>query len=408
MSLRVNTNVEAFDAHRNLEQHAVRARKSMQKLSSGLRINSAADDAAGLAISEKMRARSTAPTRPSATRWTASRSSRPQKAPTTRCTRSCSASASSSVQAQNGTLSTSDTAAIDQEVGQLTAELVAHLRQHRSSTACSILSGTFTLQVGADQGSGNQISFSLTRDQLLGPSAAPRRRPRSPTSTPPSRASRTPAPPSARSRTGSRTPSTTSASTRRTSPPPEPHPRRRRRRGDGQLHEAADPLPVRHRDARPGELRTAERALAAQGLASQAPMAPPSRQRTARHEGPRLVRGPSCLCNVSQRARMSSGAYPPRPKHGLRPTDIKSRGRPGVAPGQSAPRRGSSPPGRRARTSRRMQCLSDQHQHRGAQRASAARRAPSTSSARACRSCRPACASTAPPTTPPASRSPRR
>ena len=56
MSLRVNTNVEAFNAHRNLSGTSMLLSKSMEKLSSGLRINRAADDAAGLAISEGMRA----------------------------------------------------------------------------------------------------------------------------------------------------------------------------------------------------------------------------------------------------------------------------------------------------------------------------------------------------------------
>ena len=56
MSLRVNTNVEAFNAHRNLFNTSMSLSKSMEKLSSGLRINRAADDAAGLGISEKMRA----------------------------------------------------------------------------------------------------------------------------------------------------------------------------------------------------------------------------------------------------------------------------------------------------------------------------------------------------------------
>ena len=53
MSLRINTNVEAA-AHRNLARRRPTARKSMERLSSGLRINRAADDAAGLAISEKL------------------------------------------------------------------------------------------------------------------------------------------------------------------------------------------------------------------------------------------------------------------------------------------------------------------------------------------------------------------
>jgi flagellin len=56
MGLRIQNNVEAFNAHRQLTATAAKAAKSMEKLSSGYRVNRAADDAAGLAISEKMRA----------------------------------------------------------------------------------------------------------------------------------------------------------------------------------------------------------------------------------------------------------------------------------------------------------------------------------------------------------------
>src|SRR5829696_5198958 len=55
MGLRIQNNVEAFNTHRQLTATGVAASKSMEKLSSGYRINRAADDAAGLAISEKMR-----------------------------------------------------------------------------------------------------------------------------------------------------------------------------------------------------------------------------------------------------------------------------------------------------------------------------------------------------------------
>jgi len=55
MSLRINTNVEAFNAHRQLQTTSDKLGKSMERLSSGYRINRAADDAAGLAISEKLR-----------------------------------------------------------------------------------------------------------------------------------------------------------------------------------------------------------------------------------------------------------------------------------------------------------------------------------------------------------------
>jgi flagellin len=56
MSLTINTNVSALSAQRNLDKTQMALAKSMSKLSSGLRINGAGDDAAGLAISESLRA----------------------------------------------------------------------------------------------------------------------------------------------------------------------------------------------------------------------------------------------------------------------------------------------------------------------------------------------------------------
>jgi len=55
MGLRINTNVEAMDSYRNLSMTSDSLGKSLQRLSSGLRINSAADDAAGLSISEGLK-----------------------------------------------------------------------------------------------------------------------------------------------------------------------------------------------------------------------------------------------------------------------------------------------------------------------------------------------------------------
>ena len=51
----INHNLTAMNAYRNLASVNERVDKNMEKLSSGMRINRAADDAAGLAISEKMR-----------------------------------------------------------------------------------------------------------------------------------------------------------------------------------------------------------------------------------------------------------------------------------------------------------------------------------------------------------------
>lgn len=56
MALTINTNVASLNAQRNLGATQTNLSKSMQRLSSGLRINSAKDDAAGLAISDRMTA----------------------------------------------------------------------------------------------------------------------------------------------------------------------------------------------------------------------------------------------------------------------------------------------------------------------------------------------------------------
>ena len=55
MGLQINTNVQALNAYRNLTGTQGAMSLSLERLSSGLRINRAADDAAGLAISEKLR-----------------------------------------------------------------------------------------------------------------------------------------------------------------------------------------------------------------------------------------------------------------------------------------------------------------------------------------------------------------
>ena len=81
MGLRIQNNIEAFNTHRQLTATATQASKSMEKLSSGYRINRAADDAAGLAhLARRCAARSAASPRRSATPRTASRSSRRRKA----------------------------------------------------------------------------------------------------------------------------------------------------------------------------------------------------------------------------------------------------------------------------------------------------------------------------------------
>ena len=155
MALRVNTNVEAFNAHRNLSSTSMHQSKSMEKLSSGLRINRAADDAAGLAISEGMRAQ---------IRGTAQASRNAQDGISLVQTAEGSLNEMHailqrvrelSVQYANGTLSTSDQAKITAEVAQLTAEL-ERIRDNSKFNGIALFNAstavTVTIQVGA---SGN-------------------------------------------------------------------------------------------------------------------------------------------------------------------------------------------------------------------------------------------------------------
>ena len=53
--MRINHNISALNTYRQLSTNQMLGNKALEKLSSGLRINRAGDDAAGLAISEKMR-----------------------------------------------------------------------------------------------------------------------------------------------------------------------------------------------------------------------------------------------------------------------------------------------------------------------------------------------------------------
>src|ERR687883_329256 len=123
MSLRIQNNIEAFNAHRNLSATSDRLAKSMERLSSGYRINRAADDAAGLAISEKLRAQIGGLGQ--AQRNTQDAVSLVQTA------EGAMAEVHSmlqrvrdlAVQYNNGTLSTADRAAITAEVAQLSAEV---------------------------------------------------------------------------------------------------------------------------------------------------------------------------------------------------------------------------------------------------------------------------------------------
>jgi flagellin len=154
MSLRINTNVEAFNAHRQLEGTAMSLGRSMEKLSSGLRINRAADDAAGLAISEAMRAQVRGIAQATRNAQDGVAMVQTAEGALNEMHSIIQRIRELSVQWANGSMSTSDQSKITAEVAQLTAELI-RIRDSSIFNGISLfgstLQTTVTLQIGANQ-----------------------------------------------------------------------------------------------------------------------------------------------------------------------------------------------------------------------------------------------------------------
>ena len=164
----INTNISSLTAQRNLNSSQSSLATSMQRLSSGLRINSAKDDAAGLAISERMTSQirgmnqavrnandgiSLAQTAEGALGEIGNNLQRIREL---------------SVQSSNATNSTSDRTAIQAEVTQLTSE-IDRVSKQSDFNGTKLLDGSFSsqlFQVGAN--SGQTIGVSQIANSTAG------------------------------------------------------------------------------------------------------------------------------------------------------------------------------------------------------------------------------------------------
>src|SRR6186713_2175061 len=122
MGLRIQNNIEAFNTHRQLTATATQASKSMEKLSSGYRINRAGDDAAGLAISEKLRGQIGGLAQASRNSSDAISMVQTAEGALNEVHSMLQRVRELAVQYKNGTLSTNDQQSIQSEVNQLKAE----------------------------------------------------------------------------------------------------------------------------------------------------------------------------------------------------------------------------------------------------------------------------------------------
>jgi flagellin len=161
MSLMINTNVNAIDAHRHLLTTEGMMSQSMQRLSSGLRINSAADDAAGFAIAQRLTGQVNGLGQAQRNAQDGISLVQTADGALNDVQQMLQRIRELAVQYQNGTLSTSDQSAIQSEVNQLTSEInrVGTTAQFNGISLYSAAT-TITFQVGAND--GEVISVTTT------------------------------------------------------------------------------------------------------------------------------------------------------------------------------------------------------------------------------------------------------
>jgi flagellin len=169
MALRIQNNVEAFNAHRQLAATSHRLGASMERLSSGYRINRAGDDAAGLAISEKLRAQIGGLGQAQRNAQDAVSLVQTAEGALSEVHSMLQRVRDLAVQFNNGTLSTADKAAITAEVTQLSAE-ISRIGSDTKFNGTNLLTGgaSITFQVGAN----DSQTISVTAATLFGTSGA--------------------------------------------------------------------------------------------------------------------------------------------------------------------------------------------------------------------------------------------
>ena len=153
MSLRIQNNVEAFNAHRNLSWTEGKLGTSMERLSSGYRINRAADDAAGLAISERLRGQITGLAQAQRNSQDAISLVQTAEGSLTEVHAMLQRVRELAVQYKNGSLSNADRVAIQSEVYQLASE-IERIGASSEFNGIKLLNvaQTISFQVGSEDG----------------------------------------------------------------------------------------------------------------------------------------------------------------------------------------------------------------------------------------------------------------
>jgi flagellin len=181
--MRINNNIMAVDAQRNLSMTAMSLSKSVERLSSGLRINRAADDAAGLSISEKLRSQVKGLAQASRNAQDGISMIQTAEGALTEVHGMLQRMRELSIQGANDTLSTEDREAISLELTQLEDE-ITDIRGRTKFNGQELLTGNLSTQLDAGNstadnvasynsanGNGNTTSVTLTDLDVSGAEA---------------------------------------------------------------------------------------------------------------------------------------------------------------------------------------------------------------------------------------------
>ncbi len=164
MAQTINTNVASLNAQRNLNRSQGLLNTSLERLSTGLRINSAKDDAAGLAISERFTTQIRGLNQAVRNASDGISLAQTTESALAELTNNLQRIRELAVQSVNATNSASDRAALNAEVAERIAE-VDRIAKQTNFNGVKVLDGSFgtaTFQVGANV--GETISVSLTTD----------------------------------------------------------------------------------------------------------------------------------------------------------------------------------------------------------------------------------------------------
>jgi len=173
MSLVVNTNVSALNGQRNLNASQASLATSMQRLSSGLRINSAKDDAAGLAISERFTSQIRGNDQAQRNANDGISLAQTAEGDLEQIGNNLQRIRELAVQSSNASNSASDRKSINNEASQLIAE-IDRVASNSSFNGAKLLDGTFTaqsFQVGANNTANDRItvaSIASAKSSALG------------------------------------------------------------------------------------------------------------------------------------------------------------------------------------------------------------------------------------------------